>query len=90
MENRENNQTSKADLTKVLYMILYLIIGRIISAMLFVIAVGQLIYTWVTGAPNAKVLQFTASMAEYAKQIVRYVSFNSEEKPWPSNDWPKE
>lgn len=89
MEDLKNNEQPKADLTRVLYMILYLIIARIISSILFVISVGQLIYTWLSGAPSEKVLPFTASMAEYTKQIVLYVSFNSDKKPWPSDDWPK-
>lgn len=89
MEDIKNSEHPKADLARVVYMIMYLIIGKIISMILFVIAVGQLIYSWVSGTPNEKVLPFTESMAEYAKQIVLYVSFNTDEKPWPSADWPK-
>ena len=89
MEDVKNNQESKADLTRVLYVILYLIISRIISMILFVIVVGQFIYSWVIGKPNEKVLVFTKSLAEYTKQIVEYVSFNTDKKPWPSDDWPK-
>lgn len=89
MEEVKQSEHPKADAARVVYMILYLIIGKIVSMMLFVIAVGQLIYSWLSGRPNEKILPFTASMAEYAKQIVMYLSFNTDEKPWPSADWPK-
>ncbi len=89
MAEMEIKDKTKADLTRVLYTVLYLIIGRFISIVIFIIAVGQLIYSWIKGEPNTKLLEFSKNMAEYAKEIVLYVSFNSEEKPWPSGDWPR-
>ncbi|MEA3418090.1 MAG: DUF4389 domain-containing protein [Campylobacterota bacterium] len=88
MEEVETNQYPKADLARVLYTILYLIIGRFISMLLFVIAACQLIYSWLIGEPNEKLLHFTGGMSEYAKQLVAYVGFNSDKRPWPAGDWP--
>ncbi len=84
----KTNEPPKADLTRILYTILYLIIGRFISMVLFVIVACQFIYSWLIGEPNDRLLYFTAGLAEYSKQIVSYVAFNSEEKPWPVGDWP--
>ena len=89
MEEVNDTQHPKADMARVVYMIMYLIIGKVISIILFIIAVGQLLYSWLSGSPNEKILPFSASMSEYAKQIVLYVSFNTDEKPWPSADWPE-
>jgi hypothetical protein len=88
MEEFETNERGKAGVSRVLYTILYLIIGRFISMILFVIAITQFIYSWLTGEPNEKILHFTEGLAEYAKQIVSYVAFNADEKPWPVGDWP--
>ena len=88
MEEIETQTYPKANLGRILYTILYLIIGRFISMILFVIAVTQFIYTWVIGEPNAKILNFTEAMAEYGKQLVLYVGFNSDERPWPVGNWP--
>ena len=41
-----------------------------------------------TGEPNDKILYFTEGLAEYTKQLVSYVGFNTDEKPWPFGDWP--
>jgi len=89
MEEIETNEREKPGIARALYILLYLIIGRFISMVLFVIAITQYIYTWLTGEPNEKILQFTDGLSEYAKQLVSYVGFNSDEKPWPFGDWPE-
>ena len=81
-------ERAKPSVSRALYTILYLIIGRFISMVLFVITITQFIYSWLGGEPNEKILKFTKGMAEYTKQLVEYVGFNTNEKPWPSGDWP--
>jgi len=88
MKKEKVEEKREVGLYRVLYTLLYLIIGRLISLVLFIIVVTQFIYTWLTGAPNDKLLHFTASLCEYAKQLIAYVAFNSEEKPWPAGEWP--
>jgi len=88
MEEFETNERRKAGLSRALYTILFLIIIRLISTVLFVIAITQFIYSWLTGEPNEKILYFTEGLAEYSKQLVSYVGFNTDEKPWPAGDWP--
>jgi len=88
MEEIETNGREKPGLARALYILLYLIIGRFVSMVLFVIAITQYIYSWLTGEPNDKILYFTEGLSEYAKQLVSYVGFNTDEKPWPFGDWP--
>lgn len=88
MEEIETNKCVKPGVLRALYTILYLIIGRFISMVLFIIAITQFIYCWLTGEPNEKILHFTENLSEYAKQLVSYVGFNTDEKPWPAGDWP--
>ncbi len=88
MEETEVVQQAKPSIERVLYTILYLIIGRFISMVLFVITITQFIYSWLSGKPNEKILTFSQNMAEYTKQLVEYVGFNTNEKPWPIGDWP--
>ena len=88
MDEIETNERGKPGLVRALYILLYLIIGRFVSMVLFVIAITQYIYSWLTGEPNDKILYFTEGLAEYTKQLVSYVGFNTDEKPWPLGDWP--
>ena len=88
MDEVETNERERPGLSRALYTILYLIIIRLISMVLFVIAITQYIYSWLSGEPNEKILYFTESLAGYSKQLVSYVGFNTDEKPWPIGDWP--
>ena len=88
MEEKEVMRQPKPSIERVLYTLLYLIIGRFISMVLFVITITQFIYCWLGDEPNEKILVFTKDMAEYSKQLVEYVGFNTNEKPWPKGDWP--
>jgi len=90
MSEVETNNKSNVTLARVLYTILYLIIARFISMILFVIAVMQFIYSWFSDGPNENILTFSKNLSEYSKQIVLYVGLNSEEKPWPMAKWPTE
>lgn len=88
MDEVETNRRERPGLSRALYTILYLIIIRLISMVLFVIAITQYIYSWLSGEPNEKILYFTESLAGYSKQLVSYVGFNTDEKPWPIGEWP--
>mgnify|MGYP002399235420 FL=1 len=88
MENPQNTMQPKPSIERVLYTILYLILIRFISMVLFVIAITQFIYSWIGKEPNKQLLQFTKNLSEYSKELVLYVSFNSDKKPWPSGEWP--
>ena len=88
MEEIETDKRVRPGVSRALYTLLYLLVGRFISMVLFVIAITQYIYSWLTGEPNEKILVFTADLGEYTKQLVAYVGFNTDEKPWPIGDWP--
>ena len=89
MNEFETNERQRAGIARALYTILFLIIIRLISTVLFVIAITQYIYSWLTGEPNEKILYFTQGLGEYSKQLVSYVGFNTDEKPWPFGEWPE-
>ncbi|MCH9812687.1 MAG: DUF4389 domain-containing protein [Epsilonproteobacteria bacterium] len=81
--------SQKPSLVRLVYMILFSIIGRFVSVVVFFAAIFQFVYAWIYDAPNEKVLKFTGELAEFAKEIVSYIGFNTEEKPWPLGEWPK-
>lgn len=90
MSEVEANQKNKVGVSRVLYTILYLIIARFISMILFIIAVMQFIYSWFSDGPNENISIFSKHLSEYTKQIVLYTGLNSDEKPWPVGKWPTE
>jgi len=40
------------------------------------------------GKPNQRLLDFGYSLAIYVFQIIAYLTYNTDKKPFPFNDWP--
>lgn len=74
---------------RAIYMILFAIIGRFVSAIVICVALFQFIYTIIYKEPNQKLLPFMEKLAVYAKEIIDYLSYTSDEKPWPIGDYPQ-
>ncbi len=91
METKEDvKESNKPSLMRALYIVLFLIVGRFVSMIVCFVAIFQFIYSLMFDKPNEKVLEFTKSLSEFAKEIIGYVSFNTQKKPWPIGDWPKD
>ncbi|MZR31400.1 DUF4389 domain-containing protein [Sneathiella litorea] len=81
---------SKATWTRLIYLILYAIIFRVASIVLFAITIIQFLKALLTGSPFDRIQSFGGALAEYNKQLVAYLSYQSDEKPFPVGPWPPE
>ncbi len=84
----DNPSESTSQGKRAIFMLLFWIVSRFTFSLVFFIAVFQLICVFVTSRPNKKVLHFGRSLSYYLAQIVDYLTYNSEEKPWPFQEWP--
>jgi len=64
----------------IIFYFLYIIIGLIV--------IFQFITKVVSGGLNNNLLEFSAGMTRYVEQILRYITFHSEERPFPFSPWP--
>jgi hypothetical protein len=71
-----------------LFMALFVVIQYLVSWMIVLIAFFQFVIDLLTGKPNDKLLEFTKHLNTYLLQIVNFITFNSEEKPFPFSNWP--
>ena len=69
-------------------MLMFAIINNIIQMVSWGIAFFQWLITVFMGAPNARLLTFSQSLARYSFQILGFLMYNSEDKPFPMSDWP--
>lgn len=81
-------EAKKANWERLLYTIFFVIIAKIISLIVCVVVIVQFLFSWIGGSPNEKLLSFSAALSEYAKELIVYISFNSDSKPWPVGEWP--
>ena len=70
----------------VYYMAFYFFAGLIV---LFVASI-QIVYGFIKGEPNQRLLMLTSGLNSYIHQILQYITYNSDIKPYPFSDWPSD
>lgn len=85
-----SNERSKWEylLFRVLYMIFFWLVSRIAWVFLGIFALVQLVFVMVRGEKQPTLLDISASTVTFVEQCATYLTFNSEYKPFPFNDWP--
>lgn len=73
-----------------LYMVLFYVVYLVLGYLLFGIGLSQLLVKLLSGAPQAELQKFGATLARYMAQIVEYIAMRSDEKPYPFSPWPDE
>jgi len=75
---------------RLLFMGLFAVLYWVAEVVLAVVVLFQFLSVLFTGKKNDKVLSFGAQLSTYAYQIFRFLTYNSEEKPFPLSDWPSD
>ncbi len=58
------------------------------QSVLAAVIVGQGLFLLLGGAPNERLRALGGALARYLYQILLYLSFNSEQRPFPFVPWP--
>ena len=80
--------TEKNKWLRALYMLLFSIIFIVIKFLAWGIAIFQFVTVLITDRPVQRLLNFSQHLGIYSAQIIHFISYNTEEKPFPFNDWP--
>jgi len=86
----EDNIKSRSTWKRLLFMILFLALWSISRIVVFAVVVLQFFWVLLSGQTNARLTAFGMSLATYSFQIIVYLTYNSEEQPFPFADWPSE
>lgn len=85
----EENLKSKATWTRLLFMVICYVLVCIASFVGTFVVVFGFLWLLFTGEVNRQIQQVGQSLASYIYQIIRYLTFNSDERPFPIGaDWP--
>lgn len=71
-------------------MLFYALCYSIAEILLLFISVFQFLTTLITGTPHNRVLSFGKNLSDYVYQIYLFLTFNSEDRPFPFSPWPGE
>ncbi len=75
---------------RVLLMLLMGLAFHIAVTILGALALVQLLFAAVSDGPNERLQHFGRSLGAYLRQITDFVSFASEDAPFPFSDWPSD
>lgn len=89
-ENLRKNLTATDTWVRGLFMVLFLIAYGAAKAVLYLIVFFQFFHTLLTGKPNNPLLDFSENLCAYLYEILLYISFNSNDLPFPFATWPNE
>jgi hypothetical protein len=88
MSDIKQSIESDAFWLRTLFIIMFSIIYRVLDVVVLFLVVVQWGFSLTTGQVNPALGQFSEGLADYIAQIVRYVTGNTETKPFPFTDWP--
>ncbi|WP_250658195.1 DUF4389 domain-containing protein [Alkalimarinus coralli] len=86
-DNREYDK--EAHWLRIIYMIGFYVVYKIIDLLIIVMLILQAVVTTFGTGPNQRLTEFGASLATYVSQIIRFLSYADEKKPYPFSEWPK-
>ncbi len=80
----------KDDLIRGAFMLLFFVAARCVSILVSVIALFQFLCVLIAGKPNDNAKDFGKNLSLYAAEIIQFLSYNTDTKPWPYSKWPEE
>jgi len=81
----------KETAVRILITLLFFLIIRVIEMVLGAVIIFELIYSLITGnAPGERIRKFANQTTTYLYRILRYLSYNDPEQPFPFSDFPAE
>ena len=75
---------------RLLYTILFGIVFAILTIIIKVSVIFQYIYLLISKTYNNRIRNFTNKVCVYAYKVLRYVTLNENDKPYPLKDFRKE
>ncbi len=87
-EIREASGNKRNIWVRGLFMLLMGFVLHVSGTVLFCVAVLQFLIVLLNGTPNARLLGFSRSIGIFFRQIVEFLTFATEEIPFPFSEWP--
>ena len=73
---------------RALFMILMALAYHVTGTVIFIVTIIQFVMMLLTDKPNDRLVSLGRSLGNYLRQIVNFLTFVTEEKPFPFSDWP--
>lgn len=84
----KDNVTRRETWQRLLYIVLFAFIYTVAEIVLAAVVVVQFGFELIAGRRNRSLLELGAGLARYAYEILLYVTYNTERRPYPFAEWP--
>lgn len=84
----KSNISSSASWIRLLFMIFFAVCLQIASLVMGAVVVIQFLFVLIGGERNEQLRRFGACLSEYFFSALTYLTYNSEQKPFPFAEWP--
>ena len=90
MQQNTDNNKSGSIWGRLVYMLLFGLIFSVAETVVFITTLVAFVTKLLSGSVNVSVLMFGKNLGTYLNQIVSFLTFNSEEHPFPLSAWPND
>jgi hypothetical protein len=88
-EQIKSNLTSSKHWLRLIFMLVFAAILQLASIVMWVLVIAQFIFSLITGEDNFNLRKFGRSLSIYIFDTLKFLTYASEEKPFPFADWPQ-
>jgi hypothetical protein len=88
-EDMKKNIQDKTTWNRGFFMLLFTLFTGIAKSLVFAVILSQFIFALITGSTNRQLLDFSRGLVEYINQMLKYLTYQSDVKPFPFTDWPQ-
>lgn len=86
-EDIKKNLKNSNTWSRGLYMLLFLIVYGVAEVVISVVVIAQFFIVLFSGKRNEKLLKLGKELATFVYDIIEFITYNSDEKPFPFNEW---
>lgn len=88
MQDQINENLKKIETWKrIIFMLIYAVIDSMVKLLLWLVILLQVGSVLLTGSVNTNILGFGRSLSTYHYHILLFLTFNTEQLPFPFSDW---
>ncbi len=88
-EQLKKNLSMPENWIRAIYMILFFFVYNMLDFLIIIITIFQFVATLMTGKPDNRITIVGKHASNYVFQILLFLTYNTEKKPYPFSAWPK-
>lgn len=90
MSDSQQQEKIAGQLIRLVFMVVFAALLQLAIMILWPVVILQFGFALITGSDNEALREFGKSLSAFVRQTMDYLTYNTEEKPFPFQDWPSD